>query len=33
VALADRYGPASTDQICSGNALRMLFEYRWPAAP
>jgi len=31
VALADRYGPASADQICSGNALRMLYDYRWPS--
>ena len=30
VALADRYGPASADQICSANALRMLYDYRWP---
>src|SRR5436305_335614 len=28
VALADRYGPASADQICSANALRMLYDYR-----
>jgi membrane dipeptidase len=31
VALADRYGPASAEAICSANALRMLYEYRWPA--
>ena len=29
-ALADRYGPASANQICSENALRMLYDYRWP---
>ena len=31
VALADRYGPASADQIYSANALRMLYDYRWPS--